>query len=144
MPSSHPLLCRPLLLLPPIPPSISLFQSVNSLHEVAKVLAFQLQHHSFQRTPRADLLLNGQVGSPCSPRDSQETSPWLHPKLTSSNLPHSLGLGAETECSSKLLFVLYLTIPKLSSSRKLCLSHLLLTAPSPCPGYHQLEPELLL
>ena len=30
MPSSHLILCRPLLLLPPIPPSISLFQWVNS------------------------------------------------------------------------------------------------------------------
>ena len=35
--SSHPL-----FLLPPIPPSISLFQWVNSSHEVAKVLEFQL------------------------------------------------------------------------------------------------------
>ena len=42
MPSSHLILCRPLFLLPPIPPSISLFQWVNSLHEVAKVLEFQL------------------------------------------------------------------------------------------------------
>ena len=33
-----------------------LFQWVNSSHEVAKVLEFQLQHHSFQRTPRTDLL----------------------------------------------------------------------------------------
>ena len=32
----------------------SLFQWVNSSHEVAKVLEFQLQHHSFQRTPRTD------------------------------------------------------------------------------------------
>ena len=52
----------------------SLFQWVNSSHEVAKVLEFQLQHHSFQRNPRADLLQNGLVGSPCSPRDSQESS----------------------------------------------------------------------
>ena len=44
----------------------SLFQSVNSSHEVAKVLEFQLQHHSFQRNPRTDLLQNGLVGSPCS------------------------------------------------------------------------------
>ena len=43
MPSSHLILCRPLLLLPPIPPSI---QRVNSSHEVAKVLEFQLQHHN--------------------------------------------------------------------------------------------------
>ena len=56
IPSSHLILCRPLLLLPPIPPSISLFQWVNSSHEVAKVLEFQLQHHSLQRNPRVDLL----------------------------------------------------------------------------------------
>ena len=53
----------------------SLFQWVNSSHEVAKVPEFQLQHHSFQRNPTADLLQNGLVGSPCSPRDSQESSP---------------------------------------------------------------------
>src|SRR5574338_1458558 len=53
----------------------SLFQGVNSSHEVAKVLELQLQHHSFQRNPRADLFQNGLVGSPCSPRDSQESSP---------------------------------------------------------------------
>ena len=42
---------------------------------MAKVLEFQLQRHSFQRNPRADLLQNGLVGSPCSPGDSQESSP---------------------------------------------------------------------
>ena len=31
-------------------------QWVNSLHELAKVLEFQLQHQSFQWTPRIDLL----------------------------------------------------------------------------------------
>ena len=56
MPSSHLILCRPLLLLPQIPPSISLFQWVHSSHQVAKVLEFQLQHQSFQWTPRTDLL----------------------------------------------------------------------------------------
>ena len=52
---SHPLLS----LFPPAPnlsQHQSLFQSVNSSHEVAKVLEFQLQHQSFQRTPRTDLL----------------------------------------------------------------------------------------
>ena len=52
-----------------------LFQWVNSSHEVAKVLEFQLQHQSFQWTPRTDLLWNGLVASPCTPRDSQESSP---------------------------------------------------------------------
>ena len=53
----------------------SLFQWVNSSPEVAKVLEFQLWLHSFQRNPRVDLLQNALVGSPCSPRDSQESSP---------------------------------------------------------------------
>ena len=72
--TSHPLLSPS----PPAPnPSQhqGLFQWVNSLHEVAKVLEFQLQHRSFQRNTRDDLLQNGLVGFPCSPRDSQESSP---------------------------------------------------------------------
>ena len=48
----------------------SLFQWVSSSHQVAKVLEFQLQHQSFQWTPRTDLLYDGLVGSPWSPRDS--------------------------------------------------------------------------
>ena len=52
---SHPLLYPS----PPAPNSSQcqgLFQWVNSSHEVAKVLEFQLQHQSFQWTPRTDLL----------------------------------------------------------------------------------------
>ena len=76
MPSSHLILCRPLSLLPPIPPSIRVFPNEStSSHEVAKVLEFQPYQQSFERNPRADLLQNGLVGSPCSPRDSQESSP---------------------------------------------------------------------
>ena len=83
MPSSHLILCRPLLLLPPIPPSIRvLFQWVNSSHEVAKVSALA----SFlPRNPRVDLLQSGLVGSPCSPRDSQEFSPTPHFKSINSS-----------------------------------------------------------
>ena len=71
---SHPLLSPS----PPAPSSSQdqgLFQWVNSSHEVAKVLEFQLQYQSFQWTPRTYLLQDGLVGSPCSPRDSQEFSP---------------------------------------------------------------------
>ena len=57
MPSSH------LILLsspsPPAPNSSQhqgLFQWVSSSHQVTKVLEFQLQHQSFQWTPRTDLL----------------------------------------------------------------------------------------
>ena len=52
-----------------------LLKWVSSSHQMAKVLEFQLQHQSFQWTPRTDLLYDGLVGSPCSPRDSQESSP---------------------------------------------------------------------
>ena len=49
-------------LLSPSPPAPNpfqhqdLFKWVSCLHEVAKVLEFQLQHQSFQWTPRTDLL----------------------------------------------------------------------------------------
>ena len=71
---SHPL-SSPSPLAPNPSQHQSLFQSVNSSHEVAKVLEFQLYHQSFQWTPRTNLLQNGLVGSPCSSRDSQESSP---------------------------------------------------------------------
>ena len=53
----------------PSPPALNLYQIqglfkwVSSSHQVAKVLEFQPQHQSFRL-----------VGSPCSPRDSQESS----------------------------------------------------------------------
>ena len=52
-----------------------LFKWVSSSHQVVEVLEFQLQHQSFQWTPRTDLLEDGLVGSPCSLTDSQEPSP---------------------------------------------------------------------
>ena len=57
MPSNHLILCHPLLLLPSIFTSIRvIFKWVSCLHQVAKVLEFQLQHQSFQWTYRTDLL----------------------------------------------------------------------------------------
>ena len=63
----------------PSPPALNLsqhqclFKWVNSSHEMAKVLEFQLQ--SCQWTLRTDLLYNRLVLSPCNPRDSRESSP---------------------------------------------------------------------
>ena len=54
----HPAISSSVVPSPPAPiPSQhqSLFQWVNSSHEVAKVLEFQLQHQSLQWTPRTDL-----------------------------------------------------------------------------------------
>ena len=65
----------------PSPPALNLsqhqglFKWVSSSHQVAKVLEFQLQNLSSQWTLRIDLLQDGLVGSPCNPRDSQESSP---------------------------------------------------------------------
>ena len=77
----------------PSPPAFNLsqhqglFQWVSSSHEVAKVL--ELQHQSFQWIFRADFFYYWLVGSPCSPRDSQESSP--APQFESINsLMHSL------------------------------------------------------
>ena len=73
MPSTQLILCCPLLLLPLIPPSIRVFSKESTLHmRQPKYRSFSF---SIQRTPRADILQNGLVGSPCSPRDSQESSP---------------------------------------------------------------------
>ena len=74
----------------PSPPALNLsqhqglFKWVSSSHQVAKVLEFQLQHHSFQWTPSTDLLWDRLVVSPCSPRDSWESSPT--PQFVSSSL----------------------------------------------------------
>ena len=65
----------------PCPPAFSLsqhqglFRWVSSSYQVPKILQIQLQHQSFQRIFRTDFLYGWLVRSPCSPRDSQESSP---------------------------------------------------------------------
>jgi len=77
MPSSHLILCRPLLLLPPIPPSIRVFSNESTLRmRWPKYWSFSFSIIPSKEDPglisfRMDWL----VGSPCSPRDSQESSP---------------------------------------------------------------------
>ena len=76
MPSSHLILCHPILLLPPIPPSIKVFSNESTLHmRWPKYWSFSFSIIPSKEIPGADLLQNGLVGSPCSPRDSQELSP---------------------------------------------------------------------
>ena len=84
MPSNHLILCCPLLLLPSVSQHQRLFQWVSSSHQVVKVLEFQFQHQSFQWIFRSDFLKDGLVGSPCSPRASQESSPTPQVKSISS------------------------------------------------------------
>ena len=64
----------------PFPPAFNLFQHqdffqwVSSSHQVVKILELQLQHQSLQWIFRTDFFWDGLVGSPCSPRESQEFS----------------------------------------------------------------------
>ena len=76
MPSSHLILCRPLLLLAPIPPSIRVFSNESTLCvRWPKYCSFSFSIIPSKKNTRADLLQNGLVGSLCSRRDSQESSP---------------------------------------------------------------------
>ena len=61
-------------------PASGSFHWVSSLHQVKKVLEFQLQYQSFQWIFRTDILSDRLVGSP---RDSQESS--LTPQIKSIN-----------------------------------------------------------
>ena len=81
------------LLSSPSPPAFNLsqnqglFQWVGSLHQVAKVLEFQLQYQSFQWIFRVDFLQDWLVWSPYYPRVFQESSPAPQPKSISSLVP---------------------------------------------------------
>ena len=73
IPSNHLIFCRPLLL----PPSIFVSVRVFSNESVLRIRWPKYWSFSFSISPsfRTDLLYDGLVGSPCSPRDSQESSP---------------------------------------------------------------------
>ena len=78
MPSSHLILCCPLLLLPPIPPSIRVFSNESTLRmRWPKYWSF-----SFSSIPS---IQNRLVGSLCSSKDSQESSPTLQFKSINSS-----------------------------------------------------------
>ena len=64
------------------PASGSFSESV--LHIRWPILEFHLQHQSFQWIFRTDFPYDGLVGSPCCPRDSQESSPTPQFKSTNS------------------------------------------------------------
>ena len=76
MPSNHLILCNPHLLLPSIFPSIRVYSNESALCiRWPKYWSFSFNISPSNWTLRTDLLLDGLVGSPCSPRDSQESSP---------------------------------------------------------------------
>ena len=87
MPSSHLTLCRLLLLLPSIFPSIRVFSNESAL--CTKVLEFQLQHWSFQWTPRTDLLAVQGTPKSLLQYHSSKTSILHHTAFFTVQLSHS-------------------------------------------------------
>ena len=75
MPSSHLISVVPFSSCPQSLPASESFPMSQLFAWGGQSIGVSAQHQSFQWTPRTGLLLDGLVGSPCSPRDSQESSP---------------------------------------------------------------------
>ena len=76
MPSNHLILCHPLLLLPSIFHSIRVFSNESALHiRWPKYWSFSFNIILLKEHPGLISFRMDWVGSPCSPRDSQESSP---------------------------------------------------------------------
>ena len=76
MQSSHLILCRPLLLLPPILPSIRVSSNESTLRmRWPKYWSFSFSISPSKEIPGLISCRIGLVGPPCSPRDSQQSSP---------------------------------------------------------------------
>ena len=85
MPSNHLILCHPLLLPPSIFPSIRVFSNESALCiRYPKYWSF-----SFSISPSNEysglISFRLTIGSPCSPRDSQKSSPTLQDKSINSS-----------------------------------------------------------
>ena len=75
MPSNHLILCCPLLLLPSVLPSIRVFSNELAVHiRWPKYCSFSFNISPSNEHPRLISWLDS-FGSPCSARDSQESSP---------------------------------------------------------------------
>ena len=78
---------------------------------MAKVLEFQLQRQPCQRIFRTDLLWDGLVGSPCSPRDSPESSPTVE---------HHSSKASILQCSA--FFIVQLSHPYTTTGKTVTLT----------------------
>ena len=113
-------------------PSSGLFKWISPLHQVAKILEFQLQHQSFQWMHKTDLLWDGLVGSPCHPRDSKESSPTPQFKsINSSALPgrlpsmgsHRVGHDwSDLAAAAAVFFMVQLSYPYMTTGKTIALT----------------------
>ena len=87
-PSNHLILCRPLLLPPSIFPSIRIFSNESVLRiRWPKCWSFSF---SINTSDEYSGLISFRISSPCSPRDSQESSPTSKFKRINSSVLHFL------------------------------------------------------
>ena len=76
MPSNHLILCRPRLLLASTFPSIRVFSNDSDLRiRCPKYWSFSFSISPSNKYSGLISFSDGLIGSPCSPRDSQESSP---------------------------------------------------------------------
>ena len=114
MPSNHLILCPPLLLPPSIFPSIRVFSNESALRiRWPKYWSFSFNISSSNEysgliSLRKSSLGDGLVGSPCSPRDSQESSPT--PSSKASILRHSA------------FFIVHLSHPYMTKGKAIALT----------------------
>ena len=104
MPSNHLILCRPLLLLPSIFPSIRVFSDESALCiRWPKYWSFNFSISPSNEYSGLISFRDGLVGSPCCPKDSQVSSPTPQFKSINSSAV-SLFYGEDTVY---VLFVVY-------------------------------------
>ena len=144
MPSSHLILCRPLLLLPPIPPSIRVFSSVSTLHmrwpkywnfsfsiipskEIPGLISFRrdwLDHLAIQRTLKS-LLQHHSSKASILQRSAFFTVQLSHPYMTTGKTIALTRLTLVGKVMSLLLnMLLRLVITFLPRSKHLLISWL--------------------
>ena len=129
MPSNHLILCHPLLLLSPIPPSIRVFsnESTLSIRWPNIGVSASTQVLPMNTQGRTDLLYDGLVGPPRSPRDSQESSP--KPQFKSIN--------------SSAFFTVQLSHPYMTTGKTIALTFLIASVVSDSVWPHRWQPTRL-
>ena len=114
MPSNHLILCRPLLLLPPIPPSIRVFSNESALHmRWPKYWSFSLSISpsneqpgliSFRMDSLDHLAVQGTLKSLLQPHSSNESILW-HSAFFTVQLPHPYMTTGKTIALTRWTFV---------------------------------------
>ena len=109
MPSSHLILCRPLLLLPPVPPSIRLFSSESTLRiSWPKYWSFSFRISPSNEHPGLIYFRMDWLDLPCSPRDSK------------SLLQHHSSKASILRCSA--FFTVQLSHPYMTTGKTIALT----------------------